>query len=91
MFWVFLKFMTLISMSRKFCNSILFENIFSGISCLIETSQLILACELAFALLDFLLREFSDQIKNDLFADFQNGLEISEIFSANTCKEAHFP
>ena len=50
---------------------------FSGISFLIETSELILVCEFAFALLDFLLREFSNQIKNDFVAEFHNGLEIS--------------
>ena len=51
-----------------------------GISCLIETSQLILACEFAFALPNFWLAEFSDQIKNDFFAVFHHGLEISKVF-----------
>ena len=78
-------------MSRKFCNSILFGNSFSGISYLTETSQLVLVCEFAFALLDFLLGDFSDQIKNDLFAVFHNGLEFSKIVCGNTYKKAHFP
>ena len=67
------------------------SNSFSGISCLIETNQLISFREFAFALLDFLLEEFSNQNKYDLFVNFHNGSEISEIFYGNSNKEAHFP
>ena len=45
---------------------------------IIETSQLIFVCEFTFALLDFRLGEFLDKIKNDLFAVFHYGLEISK-------------
>ena len=41
--------------------------------------------------MNFLVEGFLCQIKNDLFADFHNGLEITEIFYGNTYKEAHFP
>ena len=47
------------------------------ISHLIETSQM----KFAFALLDFLLGGFSDQIKIDLLADFHNRMEILETFA----------
>ena len=67
------------------------EIFFSGISCLVETSQLISVCEFAFVLMDFLQREFSNQIKNDLFVVFHNPLEFSKKISGNTYKEAHFP
>ena len=40
---------------------------FNGILGLFETSQLTLACEFSFALLEFCLGEFFDKIKNDLF------------------------
>ena len=53
---------------------------FRGISCLIGTSQLILACEFAFVLPDFGLAEFSDQIKNDFFAVFHSKLIKKIIF-----------
>ena len=76
--------------SRNFFILLFSEFPFRGIPCLIETSQLILACELAFALPDFWLAEFSDQIKNDLFAVFHHGLEISKVFCGNTYIEAHF-
>ena len=44
---------------------------FTEISCLIETSQLILVCDFPFALLDFLLGGFSEQIIIDLFAEWR--------------------
>ena len=68
------RFLTLISVSRKFYNSV--RKFSSAESCLNETSQLILLCEFAFALLDFLVGGFSEQIKIDLFADCYNGIEI---------------
>ena len=71
--------MTFSSMSRKLGTYILF-GIFRGILCLIETSQLILACKFAFALPDFCLEEFSDHNKNDLFAIFQSKLIKKQIF-----------
>ena len=55
---------------------------FIGISRFIETIELILVCKFSFVLLHFLLGEFSDQIKNDLFDDFHNGLGISDFFFA---------
>ena len=62
--------------------AVLFFSEFSvrGILCLIETSQLVLACEFAFALPDFWLAEFSDHNKNDLFAIFQSKLIKKQIF-----------
>ena len=47
---------------------------FRGISYLIEASQLILACQFAFALPDFWRAEFTNQIKNDFFAVFHTKL-----------------
>ena len=80
-------------LSRHGNSEILFfsEFPFTAISCLTETSQLILACEFAFKLPDFWLAEFSDHIKNDLFAVFHHGLEISKVFCGNTYIKAHFP
>ena len=73
------------SMSQKFCNSILLGNYFLN-----KTSQLILVGEFAFVVLDFLQGGFSDQIKINLFADFYNEMEISEIFVGIPIKKINF-
>ena len=72
-------------MSQKFCNSILLGNYFLN-----KTSQLILVGEFAFVVLDFLQGGFSDQIKINLFADFYNEMEISEIFVGIPIKKINF-
>ena len=72
-------------MSQKFCNSILLGNFFLN-----KTSQLILVGEFAFVLQDFLQGGFSDQIKINLFADFYNEMEISEIFVVIPIRKINF-
>ena len=43
--------------------------------------RLILICEFAFALLHFIMGAFSEKIKIDLLANFDNGMKISQVFA----------
>ena len=52
--------------------------------------QLILVCDFAFALLDFLLGGFPEQVEIGLFTDFHIGIEISEIFAVIPIREFIF-
>ena len=77
-------------MSQKLCNFILFGNSFTQNLMSYWNYSIHFGLWNCIRIIGLLLGVFSQQIKINLFADFHNGTEISEIFVGIPIKEFIF-